>query len=206
MATINKRFVSFATRSAFDSATKGNEYSADSIVFIKDTKEIWAKDTFFPAVTFNISDYLTKAEAETKFADTITNAKYDKQSKTIQFLNGETVKATIDATDFIKDGMVDKVEVKDNKLVITFNTDADKEEIEIEISEIFDADNYYSKDDIDNALEEYAKSADVTSEIEEAVDGLASEEYVDNALENYYTKSETYTKSEVDEMWTWAEY
>lgn len=93
---------------------------------------------------------------------------YDSQTKRINFYNettGGTVLAYIDATDFIKDGMVSNVEIKavggETSLVISFNTDAGKEDIVIPISEIFDADNYYTKTEVDGALSNIA--SDVAS-------------------------------------------
>ena len=88
---------------------------------------------------------------------------YDSNSKHINFYHESTtgnVLAYVDATDFIKDGMVDNVEIKDvtlsgesvTCLVITFNTDAGKEEIDIPISQIFDASNYYTKSETDSAI------------------------------------------------------
>ena len=109
---------------------------------------------------------------------------YDSNTKRINFYHESTtgtVLAYVDATDFIKDGMVDNVEVKDVEisgetvtcLVITFNTDAGKEEIDIPISNIFDASNYYTKDEVDQAISGFAESTAVTQEISEAVSGKA---------------------------------
>jgi hypothetical protein len=64
--------------------------------------------------------------------------------------------------------MVSNVEVSNNNIVITFNTDSGKEDISIPISKIFDASKYYTKEDITTLLN------------------------------SYYTKSETYNKSEID--------
>lgn len=74
--------------------------------------------------------------------------------------------------------------------------------------------NYYTKEEIDNAIEEidvteqladYAKTEDVNKEIADAVKDLASESYVDDAIkdlniDDYAKKSETYTKGEVDSV------
>lgn len=85
------------------------------------------------------------------------DAEYESSAKTIYFYNSaDEVVATIDATDFIKDGMVDNVEIKKievsgetiSVLAITFNTDAGKEEIDIPLTDIFDPNNYYTKDEI----------------------------------------------------------
>ena len=46
--------------------------------------------------------------------------------------------AEIDATDFIKDGMVDSVELEGNNLIFTFNTDSGKEEVSVDLSKFID--------------------------------------------------------------------
>ena len=84
----------------------------------------------------------------------VTGATYNTTNKTIDLKNAAgTVVSTVDATAFIKDGMVSNVEVKNvassgTCLVITFNTDAGKDAINIPISQIFDASNYYTKADL----------------------------------------------------------
>ena len=77
-------------------------------------------------------------------------AEYDSTNHLIYLKHGSTRLANpIDANDFIKDGMVDTVTVTGGNLVITFNTDSGKEDIEIPISDIFDASNYYTKSEVD---------------------------------------------------------
>ncbi len=104
----------------------------------------------------SLSDKLD-AEIEERKSDSVSSAEYDSSAKTINFKNySNEVISTIDATDFIKDGMVDNVEIKviDGKkyLAITFNTDAGKEEIDIELDDIFNPDNYYTKDEVDDLI------------------------------------------------------
>ena len=104
----------------------------------------------------SLSDKLD-TEIEERKSDSVSSAEYDSNAKTINFKNyNNEVISTIDATDFIKDGMVDNVEIKviDGKkyLAITFNTDAGKEEIDIELDDIFNPDNYYTKDEIDDLI------------------------------------------------------
>lgn len=100
---------------------------------------------------------------------------YDSQNKRINFKHGETVKKYIDATDFIKDGMVDDVEIATPEtgtnagvscLVVTFNTDAGKEDIEIPLSSIFNPTNYYTKTEADGEFV-----------AQESGKGLSSEDY-----------------------------
>lgn len=88
-------------------------------------------------------------------------AVYDSNTKRINFTNNNIIKAYIDATAFIKDGMVDNVEIEDGKLIITFNTDSGKEPIELDITAIFDPSNYYDKDTVDDLLDEKANTADL---------------------------------------------
>jgi len=83
----------------------------------------------------------------------IFSVEYNSDGKTIIFFNENGVLIdTIDATDFIKDGMVDNVKIENGYLVITFNTDAGKEEIKISLSDIFNPDNYYTKTEVDSFL------------------------------------------------------
>ena len=77
-------------------------------------------------------------------------ADYNSVSKNIELKHGSTVVATVDATAFIKDGMVSDVTITNNILIITFNTDSGKEPIEIPLTDIFNPSNYYTKTEIDN--------------------------------------------------------
>ena len=73
------------------------------------------------------------------------NVSYDENSKKILFKNGNTVLKELPATQFIKDGMVSSVAISNEKLVISFNTDAGKEDIQIPLTDIFNPSNYYAK-------------------------------------------------------------
>jgi hypothetical protein len=97
-------------------------------------------------------------------AEAVADVLYDSESKSIIFnnKNGETI-STIDAEPFIKGGMIDSVELVeisgDTYLRITWNTDSGKEVIDINISDIFDADNYYTKAETDALVEEEKQRA-----------------------------------------------
>ena len=155
----------------------------------------------------------TKVEAvsgslETMGDEAIVDAAYVSSATTIEFYNASgTVVASIDASDFIKDGMIEDVRIENGYLVIDFNTASGIEDIEIPLSDIFDPDNYYDKTAIDgivsglndsidakfdaSGITAYSTSAEVTAEIEAAVSGKADADSV-------YSKSEVYTKGEVD--------
>lgn len=64
---------------------------------------------------------------------------YDRAGKKIKLtgVGGATV-AEVDATDFIKDGMVQSVELQGNNLVFTFNTDAGKDVVNVDLSKFID--------------------------------------------------------------------
>ena len=142
---------------------------------------------------------------------------YDKESKRINFYNtstGGTVLGYVDATDFIKDGMVSNVEIKDVAekgvcLVITFNGDSGKQAIEIPISQIFDASNYYTKSQTDSAIAAYTyDKATIDQKVAEGGTFDPSLYYdktaTDNLLANKADKATTYTKTEVDNAITAA--
>ena len=142
---------------------------------------------------------------------------YDKESKRINFYNtstGGTVLGYVDATDFIKDGMVSNVEIKDVAekgvcLVITFNGDSGKQAIEIPISQIFNADNYYTKSQTDSAIAAYTyDKATIDQKVAEGGTFDPSLYYdktaTDNLLANKADKATTYTKTEVDNAITAA--
>ena len=53
MALIDKRFVHFLTRNAFNTALAANEISNDSIVFVADEKRIWTHGKFYSPESFS---------------------------------------------------------------------------------------------------------------------------------------------------------
>ena len=78
--------------------------------------------------------------SEKKLSSTL-NLKYDSTAKKIKLLGiNNAVIAEIDATDFIKDGMVNKVEFNPTSkiLTITFNTDSGKQAIQVDLSSLVD--------------------------------------------------------------------
>ena len=82
-----------------------------------------------------------------------TSLYYDSNTKKIELKNtGDAVISSIDATAFIKDGMLDSVTVSGGNLNFVFNTDAGKEAISIPLTEFFDASAYYTKAEIDGSF------------------------------------------------------
>ena len=139
---------------------------------------------------------------------TVASGEYSSQDKKIYLKNisGETL-SEIDATDFIKDGMVSNVEVADGNLKISFNTDAGHEDILIPISDIFNAENYYTKTEIDtkvdginSQLSEYGQTTsqalnDLGTRLSEEA---TSRESADTTLQNNINALSGDTKSKIE--------
>lgn len=123
---------------------------------------------------------------------------YDSQTKRINFYNTSVegdVLGYVDATDFIKDGMVSNVEIKDvtgkgTCIVITFNSDAGKQAIEIPISQIFDASNYYTIAQTQAYVSGYTYD-------KQTIDDKITESGTFDPTQ-YYTTANTYSKTEVN--------
>ena len=78
---------------------------------------------------------------------------YDSEAKQIELKNtSDAVISSIDATAFIKDGMLDSVTVSGGNLNFVFNTDAGKSEISVPLTEFFDASKYYTREQIDGTF------------------------------------------------------
>jgi hypothetical protein len=118
-----------------------------------------------PVVPENVSVFTNDAGYLTEHQDLssyINNASYDNESKTIDLKHDENIISSINAVDFIKDGMVDSVTIKEGNLVITFNTDSGKEPINIALTDIFNPENYYNKQEIDTKINLKANSSDLS--------------------------------------------
>lgn len=85
-------------------------------------------------------------EAIVNFFDDV---KFDEDANEFIFSNkGKEVKR-LDASPFIVDNFVKEVDVVGTDLVITFNTE-DKSAIRVPLSKIFDSNNYYTKEEIND--------------------------------------------------------
>lgn len=94
----------------------------------------------------------------------VSSVIYDSTNHIINFKNANgRVISSIDASNFIKDGMVSSVtigtpetgpNVGKSCLIVTFNTDSGKDPIEIPIENIFSSENYYTKTEIDDQLDD----------------------------------------------------
>jgi hypothetical protein len=96
-------------------------------------------------------------------ASLVDSGSYNSTTKKIELKHGSTVFSEIDATAFIKDGMVSDVAITDGNLVITFNTDAGKQPISIPLTDIFNPANYYDKTAIDSQMAQKANTSDLSN-------------------------------------------
>ena len=81
---------------------------------------------------------------------TAKSAVYDSATQKIIFKDQDGTQIfNLDSTPFIKDGMLENVEIIEDKLVFSFNTDSGKQNVKIPITDIFNPDNYYTKTQID---------------------------------------------------------
>ena len=144
--------------------THSNKAALDSITGNVGTMAYEDKASYSSATEVNTA--LGGKVNTSDIADFFDDAKYELSGTThvINFYNGNTIKATIDATDFIKDGMIDSVSLETTGgttyLVITWNTDAGKSQTSLNVGDLFDADNYYTKSQTSGATElstEFAK-------------------------------------------------
>ena len=95
------------------------------------------------ALVKGAKDYADENDADTKYGIT-----YDSDAKKIKLVEGGTTHE-IDATAFIKDGMIDTVTLNENNdLVITFNTEAGKDAIVLPLDKLIDVYTGKATDDI----------------------------------------------------------
>lgn len=128
----------------------------------------------------------------------VDGAEYKKDENKITLTAEGKEVASIDTTDFVKDGMIESVELDGTVLKMVFNTDAGKEEIDIDFKDIVSGVTSYTKDEIDSMLDEKADKTDIPSLDEYAKTADVKTE-IDNAVSGKVDASDVYTKDEVDE-------
>ena len=131
---------------------------------------------------------VTSSEVQTMINGAVSGypdkAEYSSTEKKIYFKHNNTIltSMTIDATDFIKDGMIESVEIVPSGgtsyLKIVWNLDGSggrtKKTINLKIGDLFEADNYYTKGQTSGATE------------------------ISTALASKADTATTYTKTEID--------
>ena len=138
-----------------------------------------------PAETFDAIGNTLTNEMNEDTSNLGASLFYDSNTKRIELRNtSEEVISSIDATAFIKDGMLDSVTVSGGNLNFVFNTDAGKEAISIPLSEFFDASQYYTKSEVDAHLNSYYTKAEIDGTFLNKVSYNANTNSLDFASEN----------------------
>ena len=142
--------------------TNDSNFVADASYVHTDNNYDTTAKGIVDGVTAALADKVDKETGKSliDLTTVVDGASYDSTNHLILFKNGTTTLFSLDAAAFVKDGMVDTVEITGGNLVITFNTDAGKQAISIPLTDIFDPANYYTKTATDGLL---ADKADKTS-------------------------------------------
>lgn len=149
-------------------------------------------------------------EVADRKAEAVASVEYDESGKTIDFYNANNERVdSIDASKFIKDGMVDDVKIENDNLVITFNTDSGKQDIQIPLTDIFNPNNYYDKASVDGFVGDLVGVDSIISgavgnlftEVEnESQRAISAETDLQSAIDLKADRETTYTKEEVDAL------
>lgn len=134
--------------------------------------------------------------------NTFANAEYVASEKMIYLSNGfGEVIDSIDCTDFVIDGMVENVSLSGNILTITFNTDAGKQNIDIDLTEFINPQNYYTKTETDNIVGSAFTSAVTYVDSEVLSARTDASAYTDAAL----VSAKAYTDNAIDSAKTYTD-
>ena len=136
---------------------------ADSSALTTHTSDTTIHITSAERTAWNAKADMSDIPSVNGYADSV---QYNSATKKVEFYHGTTAGTKVfeyDASPFLIDGMVQNVEIKDVQsgdpaitvtcLVVSFNTDAGKQNINIPISQIFDANNYYTTAQTSGATE-----------------------------------------------------
>lgn len=136
---------------------------ADSSALTTHTSDTTIHITSAERTAWNAKADMSDIPSVNGYADSV---QYNSTTKKVEFYHGTTAGTKVfeyDASPFLIDGMVQNVEIKDVQsgdpavtvtcLVVSFNTDAGKQDINIPISQIFDANNYYTTAQTSGATE-----------------------------------------------------
>ena len=134
-----------------------------------------------------------KKHADDNDADTKYGIVYDSDNKKIKLVEGGT-DVEIDASAFIKDGMINTVTIDENDdLIITFNTDSGKENIVLPLDQLVDIYTGVEGDRIKVTVNaDKSISADLTDSVK------ASLALADSALQSHQDISHLATKDELN--------
>lgn len=123
-------------------------YNIDQRNDTTDAQKTTARNNIGAASAVSLSEETARA-----IAAEVASATYDSENHLILFKNSANTQLfSLDATAFVMGGMIDSVVVEDGKLKITFITESGTETVSVDIGDIFDANNYYTKSETDELL------------------------------------------------------
>ena len=118
-----------AKQAGLDAVSALETYKGEMVTALAGKQDVIPENTYdaYGAAAQALED--AKKYADENDADTQYGIEYDSVTKKIKLVS-DTSKTEIDATDFIKDGMIESVALSEDglNLVITWNTDSDKGE------------------------------------------------------------------------------
>ena len=174
--TVDKKFENYTTTT--DMNAKFNLKADKSVV---DAMYTNAK---IDELVQGVKDYADNNDADTKYGIT-----YDSDNKKIKLVEGGT-SFEIDATDFIKDGMIETVTIgTDNDLVITFNTAAGREDIVLPLDQLVDI---YTGTEGARVKVTVASDKSISAEL---VAGSISKSYLDEGVQASLAKADSALQS-----------
>ena len=148
------------------------------------TEYLWLEETskweeLGDVSKIDLSNYFTKSEINAMFANYYTQSEID------DMFDGYYTKTEVD----------DKLDLKANAAEVYTKTEADNKFL----TEHQSLDNYYTKDNVYNKTESDAKYATQTVVNEEIAARIQRDSEIEQSLASKADKSDTYTKSEVDD-------
>ena len=102
-------------------------------------------------------------------ASAFTEVEYNSSATTIDFydLDGNVV-SSLDASDFVIDGMVEDVYLSGTTLVIDFNTESGQQDIEIDLTDFFNPEIYWTSAQTQSAITEAISTIDLSAAVASA--------------------------------------
>ena len=161
-------------------------------------------------LTKNVEQQIVDEGAARK-TSSFSTVSYDASAETIYFYNyyGSVI-GEVPTTDFVIDGMIEDVYLQSGSiLTIIFNTESGKKDIEVDMSEFFNPEDYYTKEETDELINSaITESKSYTDEeIEKAIDYCTDytdsavtllEEFIIDTVNSAITICNLYTDIEVD--------
>lgn len=106
---------------------------------------------------------------------------YIEQTHMLQLKNTDgTVLSEVDCAAFLKDGMLESVEIVDGYLILHFNVESGKQDISIPLSDIFDPSDYYTKSQTDTAISNAITALNLGDVVTHDVDSAIGEQAATN--------------------------